>query len=261
MATLIFGILDAETGDFCFVNAGHPPPLLLTSPTEARFLDNGNGPPVGSLPTARYTESTARLSPGATLLLYTDGLVEDRTTPLDEGLQRLCDAAIGGPTDLEAFCSHIMRRVVGTMPCDDDVAMLAVQLLPLGDRLHVRVPAQPGALAPLRATLRRWLLRAGATELEAYELLTACGEAATNAIRHASGPLRSEFELEAAIVDDGVEICVRDHGSWRERRGDVGGRGLPIIEAYVDELTITPSPSGTEVRMRRRLSTDGELVR
>jgi anti-sigma regulatory factor (Ser/Thr protein kinase) len=261
MATLIFGILDAETGNFCFVNAGHPPPLLLTSPTEARFLDNGNGPPVGSLPTARYTESTTQLSPGATLLLYTDGLVEDRTTPLDEGLQRLCDAAIGGPTDLEAFCSHVMRRVVGTMPCDDDVAMLAVQLLPLGDRLHVRVPAQPGALAPLRATLRRWLLRAGATELEAYELLTACGEAATNAIRHASGPLRSEFELEAAIVEDGVEIRVRDHGSWRERRGDVGGRGLPIIEAYVDELTITPSPTGTEVRMRRRLSTDGELVR
>jgi serine phosphatase RsbU (regulator of sigma subunit)/anti-sigma regulatory factor (Ser/Thr protein kinase) len=261
MATLIFGILDAETGDFCFVNAGHPPPLLLTSPTEAHFLDNGNGPPVGALPTARYTESTAQISPGATLLLYTDGLVEDRTTPLDEGLQRLCDAAIGGPTDLEAFCSHIMRRVVGTMPCDDDVAMLAVQLLPLGDHLHVRVPALPGALAPLRATLRRWLLRAGATELEAYELLTACGEAATNAIRHASGPLRSEFELEAAIVEDGVEICVRDHGSWRERRGDVGGRGLPIIEAYVDELTITPSPSGTEVRMRRRLSRDGELVR
>jgi anti-sigma regulatory factor (Ser/Thr protein kinase) len=58
-----------------------------------------------------------------------------------------------------------------------------------------------------------------------------------------------------------VEIRVRDHGSWRERRGDVGGRGLPIIEAYVDELTITPSPTGTEVRMRRRLSTDGELVR
>lgn len=260
MATLIFGILDAGTGDFCFVNAGHPPPLLVRSASEACFLDGGNGPPVGSLPTARYTETTARLSPGATLLLYTDGLVEDRVTPLDEGLQRLRDAAIGGPTDLEAFCSHVMRRVVGTMPCADDVAMLAVQLLPLGDRLHLRVPAQPGALAPLRATLRRWLLRAGATELEAYEILTACGEAATNAIRHASGPLRSEFELEAIIVEGGVEIRVRDHGSWRERRGDVGGRGLPIIEAYVDELEITPSPSGTEVRMRRRLSTDGELV-
>lgn len=261
MATMIFGVLDLETGDFRYVNAGHPPPLIVTSMAAPGFLDSDSGPPVGSLPTARYTETTARLAPGATLLLYTDGLVEDRTTPLDDGLQRLCDAAVRGPSELEAFCSHVMRRVVGTTPCDDDVAMLAVQLLPLGDRLELRVPAQPGALAPLRATLRRWLLRAGATELEAYELLTACGEASTNAIRHASGPMRTEFELEAAIVEGGVEFRVRDQGTWRERRGDVGGRGLPIIEAYVDELEITPSPSGTEIRMRRSLSADGELVR
>jgi anti-sigma regulatory factor (Ser/Thr protein kinase) len=260
MATMIFGVLDAETGDFRYVNAGHPPPLLVTA-DQARFLDNGNGAPVGSLLTARYAESTVRLVPGATLLLYTDGLVEDRTTPLDEGLERLRDAAVGGPGELEAFCSHIMRRVVGTMPCDDDVALLAVQLLALEDRLHLRVPAQPGALAPLRATLRRWLVRAGATELEAYEMLTASGEACTNAIRHASGPLRSEFEVAAAVVDGGVEIRVRDQGRWRERRSDVGGRGLPIIEAYVDEFEIDPSPSGTEVRMRRRLSADGQLVR
>jgi anti-sigma regulatory factor (Ser/Thr protein kinase) len=260
MATMVFGVLDIETGDFRYVNAGHPPPLVITPEGEARYLDNANGPPVGSLPTARYGEATARLIPGATLLLYTDGLVEDRTVPLEEGLQRLHDAAIGGPGDLEAFCSHVMRRVVGTTPCDDDVALLAVQLLALEDRLHLRVPAQPGTLAPLRATLRRWLLRAGATEIEAYELLTACGEACTNAIRHASGPLRSEFEVEAAVVEDGVEIRVRDQGSWRERRSDVGGRGLPIIEAYVDEFEITPSPSGTEVRMRRRLTADGELV-
>ncbi|HEX6381441.1 MAG TPA: SpoIIE family protein phosphatase [Acidimicrobiia bacterium] len=261
MATLIFGVLDAETGKFCFVNAGHPPPLIITSANKACFLEGGNGPPVGSLPTARYTETTAQLSPGMTLLLYTDGLVENRTTPLDEGLSRLRHAAIEGPDDLEAFCSHVMRRVVGTMPCDDDVALLAVQLMPLGDRLHLTVPAQPGSLAPLRATLRRWLMRAGASELEAYEVLTACGEACTNAIRHASGPLRTEFEIEATIVEDGVEIRVHDQGTWRERRGDVGGRGLPIIEAYVDEFEVTPSPSGTEVRMRRRLSADGELVR
>jgi serine phosphatase RsbU (regulator of sigma subunit)/anti-sigma regulatory factor (Ser/Thr protein kinase) len=262
MATMIFGVLDAETGNFCYVNAGHPPPLLLSPENEARFLESGHGPPVGSLPTARYTETNAELSPGSTLLLYTDGLVEDRTTPLDEGLSRLSEAAVEGPgEDLEGFCSHVMRCVIGTTPCNDDVALLAVQLVPLGDRLHLRVPAQPGALAPLRATLRRWLVRAGASELETYELLTACGEACTNAIRHASGPLRTDFEVEATIVEGGVEVSVRDQGSWRERRGDVGGRGLPIIEAYVDELTITPSPSGTEVRMRRRLSADGELVR
>jgi serine phosphatase RsbU (regulator of sigma subunit) len=261
MATMVYGVLDAETGEFRFVSAGHPPPLLITATGHAWFLESWNGPPVGSLPTARYLEGSALIEPGATLLLYTDGLVEDRATPLEEGLRRLREAARDGPGELEAFCSHVMRRALGRTPCDDDVALLAVKLMALEDELRLRVPAQPGALAPLRATLRRWLIRAGATDAELYELLTACGEACTNAIRHASGPLRSEFEVEAILVEGGVKVSVRDHGSWREPRGDVGGRGLPIIEAYVDELEIIRDPSGTEVRMRRRLSRDGELVR
>jgi serine phosphatase RsbU (regulator of sigma subunit)/anti-sigma regulatory factor (Ser/Thr protein kinase) len=254
MATMIFGILDPETGEFRFVNAGHPPPLVLESHGEADFLAGGNGPPVGALPTARYAEASAELRPGARLLLYTDGLVEDRDTPLGDGLDRLREAAIAGPEDLEGFCTHLMRRVIGTAQCDDDVALLAVQVTALADELHLCVPAQPGALAPLRATLRRWLAQAGATDAEVFELLTACGEACTNAIRHASGPLRSDFEVDAVVTGDGVEVCVRDRGRWRERRSpNVGGRGLPIIEAYVDELDICPSPNGTEVRMRRRL--------
>jgi anti-sigma regulatory factor (Ser/Thr protein kinase) len=260
MATMIYGVLDTESGELRLVNAGHPPPLLIEPAGTARFLEGGNGPPVGALATAGYVEACTVLAPGATLLLYTDGLVEDRATPLEEGLARLRRAAQDGPADLDAFCSQVMSRsLVG--PCsDDDVALLAVQLMVLKDRLDLRVSAQPGVLAPLRATLRRWLAQAGANDAEAYELLTACGEACTNAIRHASGPARSEFEVHAAVVDRSVEIRVRDRGSWRERRGDVGGRGLPIIEAYVDDLDITRGPSGTDVRMRRRLALEAEVV-
>jgi anti-sigma regulatory factor (Ser/Thr protein kinase) len=153
-----------------------------------------------------------------------------------------------------------MRSLLLAAPSDDDVALLAVQLMALGDRLQLKVPALPGVLAPLRATLRRWLTRAGATETEVYELLTACGEACTNAIRHARGPARSEFEVQAAVADAVVDIRVRDRGSWRESRPGVGGRGLPIIEAYVDDLDIVRGPSGTEVRMRRRLALESEAV-
>jgi serine phosphatase RsbU (regulator of sigma subunit) len=260
MATLVYGVLDPETGEFRFVNAGHPPPLVVGARSAVRFLEGRSGPPVGALATAAYGENCVTIAPGATLLLYTDGLVEDRQTPLEQGLTRLRDAARDGPEELEAFCSHLMRRAIGTTPCDDDVALLAVQLMTLGAELHLRVPGRPGALAPLRATLRRWLTQTGANDIEVFELLTACGEACTNAIRHASGPLGADFEVEARKIEGGVEIRVRDQGKWREPRGDVGGRGLPIIEAYVDELNVMPSPAGTEVRMRRRLSPDGELV-
>ena len=260
MATMIYAVLDTETGEIRLVNAGHPPPLLVVAGGAARLLDGSNGPPLGALPGARYGETCIVLSPGDTLLLYTDGLVEDRTTPLEQGLERLRRAAVNGPQDPEAFCSYVLSGV-GASSCDDDVAMLAVQLTALDGPLRLRVPAQPGILAPLRATLRRWLTQVGATEAEAYELLTACGEACTNAIRHASGPQRSDFEVTAEVVDGDVQIRVRDRGTWREPRGDIGGRGLPIIEAYVDDLDVVRTPSGTEVRMRRRLALETGALR
>jgi serine phosphatase RsbU (regulator of sigma subunit) len=261
MATMLYGVLDAESGELRLVNAGHPPPLLVAAEGGGRFLEGASGPPVGALPTARYVEHRTILAPGETLLFYSDGLVEDRSTPLGDGLARLRETAAGAPRDLDGFCSHVLRRTIGATACDDDVALLAVQVTALGSELHLQVPSQPGVLAPLRATMRRWLAQAGASDLEAYELLTACGEACTNAIRHASGPLRSDFEVDAAVVDGAVEIVVRDRGSWRQPRGDVGGRGLPIIEAYVDELDVRPGAAGTEVRMRRRLTLDREAVR
>ena len=261
MATMLYGVLDPESGELRLVNAGHPPPLLVAPDGGGRFLGGASGPPVGALPTARYVEQRTVLAPGATLLLYTDGLVEDRSTPLEDGLARLHEIALSAPRDVDSFCSHVLRRVIGAAPSDDDVAVLAVQLTALDAELHLRLPAQPAVLAPLRATVRRWLAQAGASQLETHELLTACGEACTNAIRHASGPLRSDFEVDAAVVGANVEIVVRDEGSWREPRGDVGGRGLPIIEAYVDELDVRPGSGGTEVRMRRRLALDRETVR
>jgi anti-sigma regulatory factor (Ser/Thr protein kinase) len=260
MATLVFGVLDTETGQFCFVNAGHPPPLLVEAPGVAHFLEGGNGPPVGALDAATYRETCTTLPPGTTLLLYTDGLVEDRETPLEEGLDRLRGSASAALGELESFCSHVIKGVIGESPCDDDVALLAVQLTALDDQLHLRVPAKPGALSPLRATLRRWLTQMGATDTEIFEFLTACGEACTNAIRHASGPMESDFEVYATATGGELEVRVRDQGRWRERRTDVGGRGLAIIEAYVDSLDVRPSPSGTEVTMRRRLQQGAELV-
>ena len=259
MATMIYGVLDPGTGELRFANAGHPPPLIVESGGAARFLDGGSGPPVGGLPACSYSEGRSILTPGATVLLYTDGLVENRARGLDVGLERLLEAGRDAPSDPEAFCSHVLDQV-GALAGDDDLALLAVQLLPLQERLHLDVPARPTVLAPLRATLRRWLTQTGATDAEAYELLTACGEACTNAIRHASGPLRSQFEVDAEMVDGAVEIRVHDHGSWRAPSGGVGGRGLPIIEAYVDELRIDRQPSGTEVTMRRRLDRDSALT-
>src|SRR5207248_2700549 len=96
MATASCGLYDAARGEFCWASAGHPPPVLHLPPTSAgpatsaRLMEGLGGPPLG-LPGARYPLRRCPLPVGATLVLYTDGLVEQRGRSIDEGLGRLRD--------------------------------------------------------------------------------------------------------------------------------------------------------------------------
>jgi anti-sigma regulatory factor (Ser/Thr protein kinase) len=105
----------------------------------------------------------------------------------------------------------------------------------------------------MRRALSRWLRAVGATDAETYETLVACGEACANAIAHAYPPGEASYVVEARRHDGGVELRVRDFGSWRPPRSGSQGRGLGLIEELVDEVEIDRGPAGTIVRMRRRV--------
>jgi anti-anti-sigma factor len=92
MATMLYVVMDADTGDYIFASAGHLPPLEIPSSDRARFLEGGLAAPVGSAPFVGYRESGGTLAPGATLLLYTDGLVERRGRHIDDGLSRALES-------------------------------------------------------------------------------------------------------------------------------------------------------------------------
>lgn len=257
MATMIYGVLDPARSLFSFAVAGHPPPLRIDASGHACYMEAVGGLPLGAMAGNWYEESSFEISGGDTIILYTDGLIEERTSAIDAGLGRLREAAAAlsqtAAEDLQGLCSDLSAAVLQGRPCNDDMAILAVRLQAVGERLSLRLPSEANVLGSLRATLRRWLEAAGASEQETFELLVACGEAATNAIRHANGPGGGEFEVEAELDGD-VCVTVRDHGRWRNRRGSIGGRGLPIIESYVDTVEVERGVGGTEVRMRRRLS-------
>ena len=255
MATMVYGILDPGKSQFCFASAGHPPVLRVSASGEATYLDAVGGLPLGAIAGNWYQENTVPVSGGDTIVLYTDGLIEERTSAIDAGLARLQKTAsvTSRSEDLDEFCAALAAGVLQGRPCTDDMAILAVRLEAISDRLVLRLPSETNVLGSLRATLRRWLEAVGASDQETFELLVACGEAATNAIRHANGPDGGEFEVEAQLDGD-VVVTVRDHGRWRNRRGAIGGRGLPIIESYVDTLEVDRGSEGTEVRMRRRLA-------
>jgi GAF domain-containing protein/anti-sigma regulatory factor (Ser/Thr protein kinase) len=255
MATLLFAIYDAEQACLTMVNAGHPPPLLVTPDGSVTFLEEGASVPLGAMSRPTYRQATVPLPPGALLLMYTDGLVETRDTPLDDGLTALRRSILDGPDDLEALCDHIIEAGLAGRGNEDDVALLALRAIPLGTRLSLRMPTTPTVLAPLRGTLRRWLASAGVEDPEAFEILTAAGEACANAVQH-GGITAASFEVEADLGEE-VRIEVSDDGGWREARPAGGGRGLDIMQQFMDDVVVERATGRTRVVMRRRLCAAG----
>jgi GAF domain-containing protein/PAS domain-containing protein len=128
MATCCYLELHLADGTATAVLAGHPPPVLRanghTGPLHLR-----PGPPLGTRHAA-YHAQTVPLPPGCSLVLYTDGLIEDRRYSVDRGLTELCQAIESGPADDPAeLLEHILNADVGPNPRSDDVAVLALTLL------------------------------------------------------------------------------------------------------------------------------------
>jgi PAS domain S-box-containing protein len=130
MATALFARLDPATGALRIASAGHLPPLVAAE-GRAELLDVRPGRLLGAPPNPA-PEWSGELPAGATLVLYTDGLVESRTADLDAGLARLravaADATDGGDPDPGVLCDRLLDALTGPRRADD-VALLAVTRL------------------------------------------------------------------------------------------------------------------------------------
>jgi serine phosphatase RsbU (regulator of sigma subunit)/anti-sigma regulatory factor (Ser/Thr protein kinase) len=253
MATMLYVLIDPDTGDYVFANAGHLPPLEIAPSGSGRFLEGGLAAPVGSAPFVGYREATGTLDAGVTLLLYTDGLAEKRGRHIDDGLRAIQGLAASGPRDLAGLCDHLVGRDARSR--SDDVAVVAIRRRALaGRRLHLRRDGEPHDVAEVRRVVRRWLTDNGADAAAVDDVLLACSEACTNVIQHAYGAGGGPLIVDASIADDELTVSVRDEGEWRSRPDDrSGGRGVALMRAVMDHVDVVGAPSGTEIRMRRRL--------
>jgi PAS domain S-box-containing protein len=254
MATLLVMLYDPLIGRLELASAGHPPPLVRAPDGTVRFIDEGRGVPLRITTEPAYEQIETRLEPGATLLLYTDGLVERRGESLDRGLERLQDAWRSAPDELESAAEHVVAAMLGEGPTRDDVALLMLRTRDPAADIDLWLWAHPRELATLRAAVREWVMDRGAQRWEADEISLAVNEAATNAIEHAYGREDREFVVSGAESEGVVEVRVRDFGRWREARPRAGqGWGLELARALMDSVVIESTPEGTEVRMERRL--------
>ncbi|MBM7806715.1 PAS domain S-box-containing protein [Geodermatophilus bullaregiensis] len=253
-------VLDWEAGTVRWARAGHLPPLLVADGT-ATLLEDGAGTVLGAPGRPPYTEGSAAVAPGTTLLLYTDGLVERRGEVLDVGLQRVTEATARlASADPARLTRALLAEVLDASALPDDVALIAVRVTP--PPVHESLPADPRRLSRVRRTVTAWARAAGLSEDGVDDLQLALGEALANAVEHAyaatGGTGRCEYRL-ARTADGSIDVCVRDEGVWRPVPADPGhrGRGLALISALASEVEVARTTdargaegAGTTVRFR-----------
>jgi phosphoserine phosphatase RsbU/P len=125
LATVLYAVFDPALDRMHVASAGHLPPVLACPGHPTGLTDIVNGPMIGVSPRPRWPVNTVKIPPGAVLCFYTDGLVERRGEPIDDGMARLCRALTAELPD--AACSAIMGALVGSEPARDDVALLVMR--------------------------------------------------------------------------------------------------------------------------------------
>ena len=253
MITVACVSLDPYSGELAYSSAGHPPPLLIDVTSQiVQRLDGASAPPLGVADAGSIREAHLTVGEQATLVLYSDGLIERRGRNIDGGIELLGRLiATGGNDSIEELLARVTAELGSP---SDDVALLVATLT--GERIpfEAEIPSSPSVLPDLRRRLRAWLVRRELGRQEMDEVLLAVGEACNNAVEHA---YRDDLGSISVCVDEDGETLratVLDRGRWRDPTvsGD-RGRGIEIMRAVMDVADVRRTPTGTEVLLERRL--------
>jgi len=188
--------------------------------------------------------------------MYTDGLVERRGDGIKPGLEKLKRAVGAAPAEPES-CLDFVLHALTPSGSEDDVALLLMRVAKTADQpLELTVPAEPSALAPIRRAVEAWLADQRIDLRDGWQIVAACNEACANASEHAYAPTQAgSIEIEARKQGPRIVVTVHDHGQWRRPRGHDRGRGLTLMNYFMNRVDVERSQEGTTVRMERTVGT------
>ncbi|MER7182914.1 SpoIIE family protein phosphatase [Streptomyces hyaluromycini] len=242
-ATCLYAIYDPVSRRCTVARAGHPPPALVGPDGSVEFPDVPAGPPlgVGGLP---FETADLELPEGSSLVLYTDGLVEDRQRDIDEGLELLAgaleSAAGSSPDDT---CAAVLERLPARP--GDDVALIVARTRALGaDRIaEWQVPADPAAVSEVRSRVTRQLADWGLDELSfTTELILS--ELVTNAIRHGRPPIGVRLLRDRSLICEVSDASTTSPHLRYAASTDEGGRGLFLVAQMSERWGTRYTPAG-----------------
>ncbi|WP_326807605.1 ATP-binding SpoIIE family protein phosphatase [Streptomyces sp. NBC_01775] len=246
LATCIYAVYDPVSRRCTFANAGHLPPILVEPDEPALLLEVPKGVPLG-VGGEPFEEIEVELPDGAMLALYTDGLVESRDHPLDEGLDRFRSALTDAAEPLEDTADRVLRTL-NVHHGEDDIALLVARVegLDEGNVGDWTLPPEPRSVARARELAREQL---AAWQLGALgdtaELLVS--ELVTNALRYGEGNIRLRLMLDRTLV---CEVWDAGQVQPRRRRAhdtDEGGRGLQLVDLLSSGWGSRRTPTGKAV--------------
>ncbi|MGC3000311.1 SpoIIE family protein phosphatase [Streptomyces sp. G35A] len=244
-ATCLYAEADLSTGVLQVVRAGHIDPLVRRTDGSCRRVHVPGGLPLGlsaEFGQLDYPVGTLELDPGDTLLLCTDGLVEQPGADLDDGMEALAALITEGPDDVRDLADRLIDAAA-ERGGDDDVALLLLRRRALdsprsGGRVQQHVaPGDPEGLSEARRMIRAAVGAWGAHE-RADEVELVADELVTNALMHTEGS--AVVTLRALTGRDRrLRVEVEDSSSALPRRREAGeagvsGRGLLLVETLTD---------------------------
>ncbi|MGP3985290.1 ATP-binding SpoIIE family protein phosphatase [Streptomyces sp. 3N207] len=246
LATCIYAVYDPVSRRCTFANAGHLPPIMVEPGEPALLLEVPKGVPLG-VGGEPFEEIEIELPEGAMLSLYTDGLVESRDHPLDEGLDRFRSALTDATEPLEDTADRVLRTL-NVHHGEDDIALLVARVQGL-DPEHVgdwTLPPEPRSVARARELTCEQLAAWGLDALsDTTELLVS--ELVTNALRYGEGNIRLRLLLERTLVCEVWDAGQVQPRRRRARDTDEGGRGLQLVDLLSTGWGSRRVPSGKAV--------------
>lgn len=254
--TAVCAVLDPGTGELVYSSAGHPPPILVLGDGTARLLEDGHTIALGMRTGWPRPEARSTMPAGATLLFYTDGLVERRGMALESGISRASDLVRDlRACALDELADQVMTGLAPSGGYQDDVAVLMYRH---PAPLELEFPADASHLAPTRAALRSWLTRVRVEPELAMDVLVAAGEAVANAIehghRHSPG---GTIRLRAIALVDQLRLTIADTGEWKPQQQVPSlhrGRGIALMKGLMHDVTINHGTAGTTVHLSARIT-------
>jgi anti-sigma regulatory factor (Ser/Thr protein kinase) len=254
-ATCVCVILDPAANTLVYASAGHPPTALLEPEGDVVLLEDVHGPPLGLRGPRPRRNARRRIDVGSRLVMYTDGLVERRSEPLDEGLNRLVHAvAETRHTPVDRLPEVILGLLFADYEQRDDVAMICTELISESPtRFRRCLDSDAAELRTARRALMHWVVPTPAAESEpagaASDVVLAVSEALANAVEHGQGGARS-IDLDVTRQGEQLRAVVRDRGPWRDPNGDpTRGRGLRIMRRVAEHVEVDAGDDGTTVTL------------